>query len=450
MKKLFLTMMTMLMVVIMGLSFAACDPDTPDDPNKPIDPIEPSGKVKVEVDCGANGSYTIEPASSDGYEAGTKIKLTIVPDDGYEIGTVKEDDIYDITKKVLTAGGQKEEDPGERVYEFDIYKDKKFAITFQTEGTRLNKSFHLSVNISQYDTKLGSVSVEPVKEDYSRNDEITITASLASDNATAGRFFVYDQSFASELNENRTISKKVTVTDDLTIDVFFDDWTKETELNISKMKNLDEFYNIINQELVLVDYSATNCDPCKNIAPAIESFSKLGLAKVVSFNVAPNGDLIADEKVDELRVFSFPTVIAYSYGKELKWYVCKDCNPISGKENWVQKNDSGIEVRVLPDNLQANSFVLTAGDCPEKCPKCGKANMEELVHTDCRNCGARYGYNYISNAPTKCTQCNTSIRMYSTNSHRMVGQFPELVIGTASAKNEYLCKFVGLDPNLLG
>ncbi|CCD24546.1 thioredoxin TRX2 NDAI_0D02320 [Naumovozyma dairenensis CBS 421] len=83
---------------------------------------------------------------------------------------------------------------------------------------------------------------------------------------------------------------------------------------VSQIKSADEFEKAINQDkLVVVDFFAVWCGPCKMIAPMIEKFAEQ----------YPQADFVKLD-VDELsevaqknEVSSMPTLVFFKNGKEI-------------------------------------------------------------------------------------------------------------------------------------
>ena len=67
-------------------------------------------------------------------------------------------------------------------------------------------------------------------------------------------------------------------------------------------------------ELVLVDFSATWCGPCKMLAPIVEELSNemAGKAKVFKVDVDKSGDI-----AQKYGIMGVPTVIIFKDGKAL-------------------------------------------------------------------------------------------------------------------------------------
>ena len=85
------------------------------------------------------------------------------------------------------------------------------------------------------------------------------------------------------------------------------------ELKLSSENFEKEVLN--SQQLVLVDFYADWCGPCKIMAPIIEELANelQGKAKVGKINVDENQDLAM-----EYGIMSIPTIVIFNKGKELK------------------------------------------------------------------------------------------------------------------------------------
>lgn len=78
--------------------------------------------------------------------------------------------------------------------------------------------------------------------------------------------------------------------------------------------NQDEFEKeVLNQEgVVVVDFFATWCGPCKMLGPVLEDLGKEleGKAKIIKVDIDQSGDL-----ADEFRISSVPTMILFKDNK---------------------------------------------------------------------------------------------------------------------------------------
>ena len=85
----------------------------------------------------------------------------------------------------------------------------------------------------------------------------------------------------------------------------------------------DNFSKLLhNNEVVLVDYYAKCCAPCKRMKPALDSLEKkyLGKAKILRLDVEKSPLLTKNEEVSAL-----PTIVLYKQGKRIK-VVTKELN----------------------------------------------------------------------------------------------------------------------------
>jgi len=85
---------------------------------------------------------------------------------------------------------------------------------------------------------------------------------------------------------------------------------------MAKEINSDEFQNQVldSSDLVLVDFSAVWCGPCKMLAPIIEELSNemAGKAKVFKVDVDKSGDI-----AQKYGITGVPTVMIFKDGKAL-------------------------------------------------------------------------------------------------------------------------------------
>lgn len=79
-----------------------------------------------------------------------------------------------------------------------------------------------------------------------------------------------------------------------------------------KVVNSNEFKELMNDDVVLVDFFATWCGPCKMLGPVLESAaSKLeGKVNIVKVDVDESGDLAA-----QFGIMSVPTMILFKKGQ---------------------------------------------------------------------------------------------------------------------------------------
>jgi len=83
------------------------------------------------------------------------------------------------------------------------------------------------------------------------------------------------------------------------------------------------------KELVLVDFWAVWCGPCRLLAPIVEEISKGGGVKAVKVNVDENRDLAT-----RYRIFSIPTLIIFKNGKPVESKV--GAMSKSQLESWIE------------------------------------------------------------------------------------------------------------------
>ena len=81
--------------------------------------------------------------------------------------------------------------------------------------------------------------------------------------------------------------------------------------------NKDNFDSLISDGVVVVDFFANWCGPCKMLAPIIEKIAQENeQVKVMSLNVDNN-----EELAREYNVFSIPCLVLFKDGKEEKRHV---------------------------------------------------------------------------------------------------------------------------------
>ncbi len=93
----------------------------------------------------------------------------------------------------------------------------------------------------------------------------------------------------------------------------------------------EEFLKLISDDLVLVDFYATWCGPCKMMSPIIDSLVNERAFKVVKIDVDKNMEI-----AQEYSVMSIPTLILFKNGK-----LIDKKNGFMTKElllEWINKN----------------------------------------------------------------------------------------------------------------
>ena len=80
-----------------------------------------------------------------------------------------------------------------------------------------------------------------------------------------------------------------------------------------KIVNSTEFKNEIESGIVLVDFFATWCGPCKMLAPVLEGLSSEmeGKAKIIKVDIDQSQDL-----ADQFQISSVPTMIVFKDGQK--------------------------------------------------------------------------------------------------------------------------------------
>lgn len=76
--------------------------------------------------------------------------------------------------------------------------------------------------------------------------------------------------------------------------------------------NEKEFYELINEELVLIDFYADWCGPCKMLGPQLEELNKENIVSIYKVNVDENQSLAKN-----LGVMSIPTLMIYKKGRQI-------------------------------------------------------------------------------------------------------------------------------------
>lgn len=94
----------------------------------------------------------------------------------------------------------------------------------------------------------------------------------------------------------------------------------------------ENFSELISNGLVLVDFYAVWCGPCKMMHPVIEEFSKNNASvKVIKVDVDEHQDLARN-----YAVMSIPTLILFKDGETVEKNI--GFTPKDVLENWLEKN----------------------------------------------------------------------------------------------------------------
>lgn len=93
--------------------------------------------------------------------------------------------------------------------------------------------------------------------------------------------------------------------------------------------NNENFDELINDELVLVDFFATWCGPCRMLSPIIEEVSNEENVKVIKVDVDKHEDI-----AKRFGIMSIPTVIVFKNGEEVN----KNIGLVSKEEilSWIK------------------------------------------------------------------------------------------------------------------
>ncbi|MEG0826201.1 MAG: thioredoxin [Bacilli bacterium] len=95
--------------------------------------------------------------------------------------------------------------------------------------------------------------------------------------------------------------------------------------------NAKEFSNTINNDLVLIDFFADWCGPCKMLGPVLEQLGDSRALKIAKINVDDNQTL-----AQTLGIMTIPTLLLYSNGKLLAQ--TSGFMPQIEIEKWIDQN----------------------------------------------------------------------------------------------------------------
>ena len=82
---------------------------------------------------------------------------------------------------------------------------------------------------------------------------------------------------------------------------------------IKHISSVEEFEKELKEDLVLVDFYADWCGPCKMLAPELEALSDETGIKILKINVDE-----VDELARSFRIMSIPTLLLYKAGEQVK------------------------------------------------------------------------------------------------------------------------------------
>lgn len=80
--------------------------------------------------------------------------------------------------------------------------------------------------------------------------------------------------------------------------------------------NKDNFDEVVNSELVLIDFYADWCGPCKMLIPNLEKLEETSGILIKKVNVDNSREL-----AKKYGVMTIPTLILFSNGRELKRHI---------------------------------------------------------------------------------------------------------------------------------
>jgi thioredoxin 1 len=97
-------------------------------------------------------------------------------------------------------------------------------------------------------------------------------------------------------------------------------------MTLQELETLEQFTSLVTNApgLVLVDYSATWCGPCKRIYPTIVKFSKeFTSIQFYKVDVDDNEDVTKEQNIEAM-----PTFVLYRDGKEIQRIVGADTSTL--------------------------------------------------------------------------------------------------------------------------
>lgn len=338
------------------------------------------------------GTVTID-SESGVYNLGSEVTLTITPQAGYEIASVKMG-VYDYTEDVLKAGGKAIYDSGARTYKFVVYANQTIVVTFQPENTRYNQNHTWTVEVKDWGTsQYGTVEVSPSKEKYFNEDEVTVTVTLKN-NRTRTPYFAIETLNGTQKNTehfedkfvNRTFTKTFKITSNVTVDIYFDDLSV-----ISNVTNSEMLKRALWTGKTILDLTkSVGCGFCDILDPNLDKFVTRGYdVSIVKIDCKTPVDSDIQEMVNNIGLSGTPTMLLFHDGVEVMKYRCNSCgNEVSGTK------------------------------APSSCSECGeKDTFLELYTYVCKN-----GHATLSaGRPSKCGSCTSTQFVSEQPGYRQVG-----------------------------
>ena len=185
--------------------------------------------------------------------------------------------------------------------------------------------------------------------------------------------------------------------------------------------------------LIIVDFWATWCGPCKTLTPILESVvnKSSGAVRLVKIDVDKNPDLSA-----QLRIQSIPTVFAFSNGQPVDAF--QGALPESEVQNWIdkllQQHGGEQEPSPLEEALIAAEEAMNNGDIGS-----AGALFAQVLNQDAENTKALAGMakcylkaNKVEKARELIDQLSDDVKS-SDEVHAVISAIELAEVGSASA-----------------
>ena len=124
---------------------------------KAKDPVEETFTVKVKANDTNMGAVKLDPAKAE-YAKGEKVKAIATSKEGYEFVN------WTVDGKAVSA---------EATYEFLVEKNVELTANFKETEKPVEQ---FTVTVKANDDKMGTVAVDPVKENYAKGDTVIVIA----------------------------------------------------------------------------------------------------------------------------------------------------------------------------------------------------------------------------------------------------------------------------------
>lgn len=282
-KRIFVILLGMILVLGVSSAFIGCDKNTPDTFDVVIAEYD---KERGEVSLNTEKTQ---------FEKGEKVTITVTPNSESEIRSLYIDNANFVNDQFV-------EDKKHLGWSYDlnVYQDRTIYVTFQDRGV-WDSDYNYSLDIEPYDTTKGKMIVTPDRAGIALGEEISVTITLNSD-CVLKSFMVNGVDHKSKMIDNNygvytysfTAEGNVKISADLSMD-----YTKERNVSASGFEAA-----INSNTLVLVDFWATWCGPCvQYLGPRLEALAKNGSLDgvlVVKVNTgARTGTASAEKKIAE-------------------------------------------------------------------------------------------------------------------------------------------------------